>query len=1324
MSVLDHFRSTSTDSTDAYQPIQVTEDLATTASDVLPDGERAIVVRPYRSNGGIEAMDEVLTSLHEVETQTSRTLRHPLRGVTENVSPAHAAEIRYGPVQTTTTGTSSERVVTLQYVPTTDYYGTFQRQLEDKYPASEIKAREAGFLDVTPGEYLAGTTLSLRRYTLYPVNNIALDGFRSDPIGAILKEIVGAGAETATAAVETDSTADANVAVQLMFQPARRSWLTGVANGNGLADGRGDRDWESGAVGTPIDGTPSVQDLTYQLREKTVETHRPLPWSQPEYIDHPPSKRDKDVATMLEEQDGKAWRLFIRIFAASDEPTEAARRVKRTAGMFRNYYEFRSEQSFVPTPVTGTDLQTQFTRACGREWEDTGIVKTQAETAGLVNVPTAEDVTTNKLQWSLSRPGDGVPIGTPRFDFDAVELPDDPTQADKQVAMLDNSGPGDPFWFGFGRRNGTEVGVYEKYLNAHLLLTGRTRSGKTTTLGNFASQVYDRDYGALVIVNDKEDDVERFIEEWPEDRPEEDFVFIDTGDAFDKRVRFNLLEVPTDAEPGTNAFESAVQKLADDWSASFAEAGGSDNYWGAVMERVTRTVINGLAKADLTCTPLDVAAAVSTSDGVEQFSQWMSEERIAFVQDAAERIAQKEDTDLEPLAGRTDLLTQHAGLRNFLCARTPTASIQEFVRDGKVCVLRLDPHLGESEIKFMLTPLVRRFYTAKKTLDNAPRFYLLWDEFDKGVSPLTNVHEMLSIAGGHDFRMVLACQAPSNQLYGTLKNALQNQVDTAISFGTGEKDAGYITSHHSFDDTNDLTNLGRFKFWLRTYYQTDDDEDTTYSYKADALKPSREARQDVHDEEYTVDVAGMKRRSVERYGDIPETPEQLKAESHFYTTAGDDAPLAGKSLDDCDMTDEMWRNRVLKAIDDESIRQGTPHGFVPISTDLDRLRRYLPGGGELTSANQAWRKVLQHVPDDYLDYRKQNGKMQVRAADTGYMNVGDSETAGGKDHQLVMQDAYVPLTQLGFLVDILSQDADSMPDALGTLDDQLYLDGIDDPDVITERVLKYRENHPDLYRLAGVHEAYIEAEHSTGESQGSQTIRNLAAAHNADRRCLFLARPDVAEDVHNTLAEGTPCCHSNHDEAGERRFYTTTRPLSIDGETMTRPGQSGEENVWVIDEQTGQYILQDTDGTEYARFNTAAEIYEDASQYPTGGECRIYAPVIPEYEFDGGDPTAAEWDIIVVPEAAVDENGDRQLLTPLDLTLYQHNEQNIPLCDLSEMDTADAQAETEDTTAPTDRTAPNEGTDRPADTDRSSGRETEDFERDAIVEDFTTHNNT
>ncbi len=137
----------------------------------------------------------------------------------------------------------------------------------------------------------------------------------------------------------------------------------------------------------------------------------------------------------------------------------------------------------------------------------------------------------------------------------------------------------------------------------------------------------ERDYGGLVITLGKDDDDEEFIAEWPEDRPEEDFVFIDTGDGFEEMVRFNLLEVPDELEPGSVAHSSYVESLADDMSAAFAQTGGSDNYWGALMSRVTRTLIRGMTQSGKTCTPVDLAAACSSQDNLEQFADWMNEEQ-------------------------------------------------------------------------------------------------------------------------------------------------------------------------------------------------------------------------------------------------------------------------------------------------------------------------------------------------------------------------------------------------------------------------------------------------------------------------------------------------------------------------------------------------------------------------------------------------------------------------------------------------------------------------------------------------------------------------
>ncbi len=1275
---------------------------------------RLQTVRPYiGTDDGLERSAELLSSLHDPKTR--------LFGLSNRSTP-FSFELHYSDdtelLQPRVGSRSSER------------FDFLTRQFGAYYDESDMQEVDGSFLDIREGRYVAGTTLTLRKSSGYdhlrPVKNFRYDsdGFDITPFKSIGREMVG-----------STHQASCDVLVQTVIKPAvfdarfkRANWWYGTdETGESVAGEDSGYSFDWGALGRELMGPirEASREMSGESRRRRNRRHRYDTSASvfgdaendqftTENHEEPRVSRTPQERFLDEQRGMRGHHLCIRIIAVSDDAEVAKRRVANVASTYSAFDEPDFEQGFTSESLSRKDLYRMLQRAAGREYHDHGMAFSTDTLSGVAQIPT--DVSLAEFDYSLSSAGKGVPPRTPRFDFESVGLSSEASRAEKQVAMLDNSGPGDPFWLGFGSKNGTEVGIYEDYLDAHLILTGGTRMGKTTSAVNVGSQVFDRDYGAFVIATSKKDeedevpDEDRFIEEWPEDRPEEDFVFIDTGDpdyGTDKRVRFNLLELPTDAEPGTSAFESAVQRLAEDWAASFAGAGGGDtNYWGALMDRITRTVVTGLAKQrGETCTPLDIAAAVSSSDGLDKFSRWMNEERIAFVRDAAQRIAQKEDADLEPLAGRTDLLTQHAGLRDFLCARNPKASIQEFVREGKVCVLRLDPHLSKNETQFMLTPLFRRFATAKKTAPNAPRFYAIWDEFDKGTSPLTNIHELLSISGGYGFRMILACQAPSNQLYDELKNALQNQVDTAISYATGGKDAQYIKSHHSFDSADPLTDIGRHKHWLRTYWRTASNENKTYSYKVDGFQPARDARQEVADGGVReVDIEGMKRRSAERYGDVPKSAEDLKEESLFYstgTTGGVTAEAEAALPDELDMEDPRVRNLALKALDDEAIRQyGDRDHFVSVEECFGRLRRYLPEGEALNSTAQAWREVFQNIPDAYFAHREQvsddgeEAHTEVKALDTSYMNIGTKENDGNKEHWEQMADAYIPFTQLGFVFDIPAQTGGAMPDGLAKLDDALYLDDLDadEHDRIADRVNNYREDHAILDRLTGTRDAFIESEHTTGQTQPSQTIKNLAQAHEEDHRCLFVCRPDDAANIYDTLVGGEPCCWSKHSEDGEKRFYTFTRNLNIDGQQITRPGAAN--NVWVYDENIGQYILRDTDGTEHARFDTAADIYTDASAYPADGDRTVKPPAIPEYEFDGADPvTDVEWDIITVPKPPETETEDGEIekepLSPADLELYREGEENLPLSDMiiAPDDAEDGEESREQTASPDANTA-------------------------------------
>ncbi|RLM76878.1 hypothetical protein D3D02_19975, partial [Halobellus sp. Atlit-38R] len=145
-------------------------------------------------------------------------------------------------------------------------------------------------------------------------------------------------------------------------------------------------------------------------------------------------------------------------------PSVAISRASTTAGMFRNFYESNSEQTFVPDPLDEGEVRETALRAADWEWINHGIVKAQREVAGLLNIPESQYVTTNKMRWSMSRPGEGVPPGTPRFDF-AEHNVAGASHEEEQVAMLDESGRGDPFWYGFGSRHGVEVGIEPDVLN-------------------------------------------------------------------------------------------------------------------------------------------------------------------------------------------------------------------------------------------------------------------------------------------------------------------------------------------------------------------------------------------------------------------------------------------------------------------------------------------------------------------------------------------------------------------------------------------------------------------------------------------------------------------------------------------------------------------------------------------------------------------------------------------------------------------------------------------------------------------------------------------
>ena len=1177
--------------TSAYSAVKISDGLSQSIAEASREG---IVVRPNKDNGGIVAMDDVLESLHAVDMESSFLGRR-----SKNVSESHSFEIRYA----TPVGRDS-RTMALQYVPANGFVGPFERQLQTYYPDSQIEREDVTFLTPRPGQYLSTATLTLRKYDLHPIKNIDLPGFRTDPIGSVMSEMVGA---------QRDDVADADVVVQFVFRPATRDWIKG------------------------IDGGPGIKELSHELRQPTFKRQ----WRvfTKETIEYPPSDVDKAVAKLLEDQQGKkGWEVAVRIVAVSEAEQTAMRRCQQTATMFANFYESNSEQTFDPIPIEKGDAEAFVRAASDREWPTDSLTpvmtKAQRELAGLVNVPKAEDVQTNKMRWSLSRPGEGIPPGTPRFDFEASGV-ESASDDEKMLAMLGETDPAKPYWYGWGSKHGVEAGVDPEVLNVHQFVGGATGKGKTTWLINLFSQVVRRGNGALVH-DPKGLDADEFLREWPEDRDEEDLIFIDLSDDFEKQVRFNFLEVPSQGDVDSRAYSTAVEALADDLVAMIAQAGGDDNYWGALMNRVTRTLIRGMAKSNRTCTLLDLACCCTAPENRERFAEWMSEERIHFIEDAAKRIRDKEERDLEPLAGRLDQWVQNDAIRNLISARESTVSIQKAVEEGKVIVVRNAPGSGETEKRLFATALIRRAWCAAREAPDAPPFYVICDEFDSIVTEESNIHSILSEARAFNFCLTLACQNPSNQLPETVAKAIENQCETFITFNPGgQDDARLIAGQHSPDVTwEDLVNIAKYRFYMRTH---DDEHELTHSYKVNAFRPVREVRQEL------TGVAGMsdeeleafKRRSIDRYGSLPETAEQQKQESHFY----DDIPDETASEDEAEPSrDADPRILVCKAVYDTAVELDAE--WVTRNEADHRLRWYLG----MTAAHESQiDATVDRAVDDGLEEARSDGQIKYKvnpdvSAEISASGAGSS--AGTAPHRSVLRDAYQAFTRWGGCVEIIDQGGDD------TADFRVEMPPL--PEKPLARIREMEGDYPEMaqYSPLGV-DIVGEVEKSTGSTQPSQTLRNFAEAVHEDCICLFaVPEGDYARQVHETMTE-PPLVKRVSDD---RIDYYMSGKLSAETVPVYRP-RTGAFNAWWHDLETDELVMGDIEGTEFARVDfeslrpddptewiDATELVaqshaliEDAGEVDTDDYQRVPIPFVPEYA-DVVDVDDDLWSILVFPD--------------------------------------------------------------------------------------------
>ena len=1174
--------------------IEVTEELVESIE--RPDDRHLLAIKPNNDGPGVEKAEQFVREFYSSNGDASR----------------YSWEMWYEGGE-------------LRYVASAEDRDDVEDAIQSQYSRSSVRDVDGnGFLGLEEGDHVAARRVKQKLDCVYPTrSHYTHDPIEGDTYASLLPKVIGTERERAL--------------VQIVYSPVSKGWYgRGVFGKGGGKAARQKRKGHSEG----------------EINPKIVQ-----------------SEADEDAADDIVKQHGRpAFQVSLRVFAAAEDGETAETRVEKITDELNDHFEHIGGQEFVAETVKPGEIADEIHRATGREHmkhsrlrsalQGPRQVLTDRQLAELVHASREKEVDHQRVVYQTVDPGRGVPPGTARYDFRAAGV-EHASRAEKALATIDHPEYGDDgLMLGFGTKNGTEAGVLDRLLNSHMQVTGATRMGKTTLGTNIASQVMKKGHGGIFIWTGKRGDDEELIAEWPDDRDEDDFIFVDTGDRFEKRTRLNLLRIDESLEPGSTEHTSYVNTLADDFCAAFAAAGDGELY--PLMRGITRTVVRGMAKTDRVCTPIDLAAACSSAENMDEFSGWMDDERFYFLRRTAARFAQKEDADMEPIARRMDEIVQNGNLLTLLSARDPDFRIQEAVNDGKVIVLRIDPSLSDTGRAFATNPIVRRAAYAKKMAHkrgvNTDPFYCVWDEADKTANDHSNLGNILSEYGGYGFRCCLLYQAPSNQLPDQLRDETEAQIDTTISFRTTGKDARFIAHQHTIDKDS-LSKLPRHTFYLNTDTKTDD---PTGSIMVDAYPPIREMRAEVQDVEPMTDeeIEAMKRRAVERYGDVPETTDEMIEGSHFLE--GESAAEADDETEDTKPA--VVRPTVLQAVYDAAYREhGDGHAPIALDDATERIARYLEEVGvdldDDPTASQV-STLLSEVPTDELRRDDRDGELYVECTSLGRMRFTSpdppgevgvdlddvQENRGGEGHASLMRDAYDELLECDLRMNIHRQDGADMPDATAIPDLEEYRSLRSNPTLepaeVASRVAEIRENHEMVARLSDARPISVEAESTkgTGGTAPAQTLVNLAAALEDGRRCLLLARGETAKAIRSRI-EDAPALMRSTGEDDVVRLYNRNRDLQINGETIYR--RSGGESKWLYHQRTGTFELVGRDGT-IATFEAAEEILEDASAYPrTESEIAdfdqwstVKRPLVPSLAFDvemGDAPDPAMYDVVRVP---------------------------------------------------------------------------------------------
>lgn len=774
----------------------------------------------------------------------------------------------------------------------------------------------------------------------------------------------------------------------------------------------------------------------------------------------------------------------------------------------------------------------------------------------------------------------------------------------------------------------TVTGIHLSDAFEHTFIAGSTGSAKSTVIQAIQVVLALAGYGFLSVFPKGSEDADDLIAALPEHRLD-DVIIIDPTEP-EHTVPLNLLDVPDFDDPAEK--DEEISKRVDVVKAVLMQDYG-DGYIN--VETVIEVTARAFMYAEEDYCFVDMFLLLNNQQRREGFVEEIDNPLLA---DAMSEVASMEDDEVRPVLKRLMNWVLDPTVLRTISHRQSALDWREVIDEDKIVLVKLG--VSNKAVKRQIVLNVWRSLTSavqqryNETGKQIPYAAFL-DEFNDVASDKLNIQDNLARARSMGLALFIICQYPS-QLPGmgdnSVLDAVLNNANNAVALRMKDTDdAGIMAEKLRGISATDIIEFPKYRCWTDVPVGGGERSDALQLKTVPPMPPLRT------EEENDAVIENI----LEREGVAPPSVSELIDGVPFGDFSADELLDIGEEGESIEF-DESMRATVCKAVYDEAIRQGADDGWVRVDDATPRIRRYLPGMTIDTTA-QLFGRIIEKIPETHLEHDEFDGESYLRCTEEGKLPIfaqGDKQNSAGPKHRKLLNDAYDPLTELGFVAEIPEQTTGDDLDARLSLDDVdiLQFDEDTTPKEIHDAYEEFEtsEEYALLDRLSDGDTVSVEAEVSTADTAPAQTVVNLQKAVEQGRRCIFLARDeDTAATIWEHIAE-EPKCMREHEKRRHRLYNTNADCLVIGGAKMYRPA-GPRETVWIYDETVDQYILTDSKGEDiHARFDTAEDIFAQPEKYPLAeGEtadyddwAKIKPPVVPTDACLDTD----NWDILVVDD--------------------------------------------------------------------------------------------